>query len=93
MEFSISEIITVVIFIGSVIMVWANTKVKIARIETTMNLKITEIETKLDENKKSSNDSTEKFQKENKEEHGEILKDIKSIQRSINDINLKLAKQ
>ena len=49
LNLTISEVAGILAFIGGLFSVWVSTKVKIAKIETTMNLKIASIETKIAE--------------------------------------------
>lgn len=92
LNLSITELIAVMAFAGSIVTVWINTKVKIAKIETTVTLKMASLETKIAEYIQTNSKTIEEFVKDNKAEHREIAHDVRNIRQSINGIDLKIAK-
>jgi|GEM_PF-4551301 len=62
-------IVTLIAMIGGLVTVWVNTKVKIATIDS----KVLEIETRLDESMKSRKLELQKLYEENREDHQVIM--------------------
>ena len=91
LNLTISEVAGILAFIGGLFSVWVSTKVKIAKIETTMNLKIASIETKIAEYMQANSKAIENFLTDNKQEHRELMHDVKNIRQSINGISINIA--
>jgi len=98
LSFSFSEFLALMAILGSIITVWVSTKVKIQKIETTMQLKILELERKILESNDHHNEwvlgmkeMINQFLTDNKQEHKDIMHDVKGIRQSINAMSIKLA--
>ncbi|MCX6267041.1 MAG: hypothetical protein NTW16_06750 [Bacteroidetes bacterium] len=88
----IGLIISFLCLLGGVITVWVNTNVKIAKIETTVNIKIAAMEMSIAGYIKSNTENLHESFKENKEEHKTIGSEVKEIRAIVNEINISIAK-
>jgi hypothetical protein len=95
---SFSEFLALMAILGSIVTVWVSTKVKIQKIETTMQLKVLELERKIHESNDHHNEwvlgmkeMINQFLTDNRQEHKDIMHDVKGIRQSINAMNVRLA--
>ena len=98
MNISFSEFLALLAILGSIVTVWVSTKVKIQKIETTMQLKLLELERKICESNDHHNEWVlgmkeliNQFLTDNKQEHKDIMHDVKGIRQSLGAINIRLA--
>lgn len=98
MVLNIGEIIAILTLIILVVGAWINVRVKIKEIETTMNIKIVQLEARIaDQNRsnqtwvKDMKEMITQFLADNKEEHRSISHDVKNIRQSINAVCIKIA--
>jgi hypothetical protein len=93
---NIALVITLVIsslaLLGGIITVWVNTNVKIARIDTTVTLKIAAIEMSIAAYIKSNSESLHSSFAENKEEHKNLILDVKEIRGMVTSIEKEIVK-
>jgi len=88
----IGLVISFLCLLGGVITVWVNTNVKIAKIETLVNIKIAAMELAIATYIKSNTENIHESFAENKEEHKGISKEIKEITITVNEIRVSIAK-
>ncbi|MFZ4523498.1 MAG: hypothetical protein ACOYNC_17475 [Bacteroidales bacterium] len=98
MNISFSEFLALMAILGSIVTVWVSTKVRIQKIETTMQLKLLELERKICESNDHHNEwvlgmkeMINQFLTDNKQEHKDIMHDVKGIRQSLNAMNIRLA--
>ncbi len=89
----IGLVISFLCLLGGVITVWVNTNVKIAKIETTVNLEIAQMKMSIAAYIKSNSDSLHESFADNKEEHKQIGAEVKGILAIVHEINIAIAKQ
>ena len=88
---TLPEFFGIIVVLASFVSVWVNTKVKIARIETSTNIRIASIEVKIAEYIQRNSATMDKFVQDNKDEHREIMHDVKGIRSSIQSLDVKIA--
>ena len=98
MNISFSEFLALIAILSSIVTVWVSTKVRIQKIETTMQLKLLELERKICESNDHHNEwvlgmkeMINQFLTDNKQEHKDIMHDVKGIRQSLNAMNIRLA--
>ncbi len=80
---SLTEILSVLAAIGGVISVWIATSIKIAKLETMVQIKFAAIEAMVSGNMKENSDAIKEMIKNNREEHRDIMHDVKNIRQTI----------
>ncbi len=88
----IGLVISFLCLLGGVITVWVNTNVKIAKIETMVNIKIAAMEMSIAAYIKTNSENLHESFADNKEEHRSISAEIKEIRAIVHDINLAIVK-
>ncbi len=88
----IGLIISAIALLGGLITVWVNTNVRIAKIETTVNLKIAAIEISMANYIKTNAESIHCSFSDNKEEHKNLMSDVKEIRGVVNSIEKEIIK-
>jgi outer membrane murein-binding lipoprotein Lpp len=88
----IAVVLSTLALLGGLVSVWVGTNVKIAKIETTVNLKIAALEMSIASYIKSNTDNMHCSFADNKEEHKSLMTDVKEIRASVNQIGLEIAK-
>ena len=78
--------------LGGLISVWVNTNVRIAKIETTVNIKIASMEMAIASYIKTNTENLHESFAENKEDHRAIGGEVKEIRAIVNQINISIAK-
>ena len=98
---TLTEMVSILIFLLGLVSAWISLRVKITKIETSTNMKLASmeststlrfaaIESKLAEYIKNNNEQIKSFASDNKEEHRELMHDVKNIRSSINAIFMKI---
>jgi hypothetical protein len=77
---------------GGLITVWVNTNVKIAKIETTLNLKVAAIELSIAGYIQSNTEIMRCNFADNRAEHQNLIADVKEVRELVHNINLHIAK-
>jgi patatin-like phospholipase/acyl hydrolase len=82
----------------TILSIWIGTRIRIQKIETTVNLKFIEMEKQILESNNHNNEwitgikqMIDKFLLDNKEEHRELIHDMKNVRTCMGAINEKLA--
>lgn len=88
----IGLVISFLCLLGGVITVWVNTNVKIAKIETMVNIKIAAMEMSIATYIKTNTENIHESFMDNKEEHKGISKEVKEITITVNEIKISIAK-
>jgi len=88
----IAVIISVIVLFGGLVSVWVNTNVKIAKIETTVNLEVAAIKMQIATYINSNTATVQRSFDENKEEHRSIMNEVKEIRDSIGHVGSQIAK-
>ena len=88
----IGLVISFLCLLGGVITVWVNTNVKIAKIETTVNLKIAAMEMSIASYIKTNTENLHESFSDNKEEHRIIGAEVKEIRSIVHEINIAIVK-
>jgi len=95
---SVMEILAFTAMMITIISGWVALKVKIQKYETTAQLKFLELEKKIADSNDHHNEwvagigrMVDKFLTDNKEEHKELMRDVKEIRQSINEVNITIA--
>ena len=99
LNLSIPEVFGVLLAIAGIVGVWVSVNVRIAKIETTVTLKIAAIEMSIANYIKSNSDAVKSNAInvhdsfiDNKEEHKLIAADVKAIGATVNQISIELAR-
>ena len=92
LNLTLPEVVAIIIALSAFVSVWVSIKVKIARIETTVNLKIAAIELSIATYIQSNSESVHCSFADNKEEHRTLMADVKEIRGSVNQISVEIAK-
>ena len=89
---TVTEFFTILFALGGVVGVWVGTKVKIAKIETTVTLKFAALELQIASYIKMNSDNIHQSFADNKEEHRTLMKDVREMRGSLTDISIEIAK-
>ncbi|MCX6305530.1 MAG: hypothetical protein NT040_11230 [Bacteroidetes bacterium] len=99
LNLSVPEVFAMLLAIAGIVGVWVSVNVRIAKIETTVTLKIAAIEMSIATYIKSNSDnlrinaeSVHCSFADNKEEHRAIANDVKEMRRTLGGISVEIAK-
>jgi hypothetical protein len=87
---SIGEIIAIMMMLSSLVATWVNARIKITKIETEMQIRFAKLEEEIANHKTDNAVDSQKFYKENREDHFSIGNKLDNVVKSLNELKIEM---